>query len=64
MIEATATKPNQHLGGDITYIEEEEEEEEEEEGWLYIAIVIVLFARKAIAHSTKESILFELVIEL
>ena len=59
MIEATATKPNQHLGGDITYIEEEEEE-----GWLYIAIVIVLFARKAIAHSTKESILFELVIEL
>ena len=62
MIEATATKPNQHLGGDITYIEEEEEEEEE--GWLYIAIVIVLFARKAIAHSTKESILFELVIEL
>ena len=61
MIEATATKPNQHLGGDITYIEEEEEEEE---GWLYIAIVIVLFARKAIAHSTKESILFELVIEL
>jgi hypothetical protein len=60
VIEATATKPNQHLGGDITYIEEEEEEE----GWLYIAIVIVLFARKAIAHSTKESILFELVIEL
>jgi len=59
VIEATATKPNQHLGGDITYIEEEEEE-----GWLYIAIVIVLFARKAIAHSTKESILFELVIEL
>lgn len=49
------TKPNQFWGGDITYIATEE-------GWLYLAIVIDLFTRKAVGHAMSESMPCELVI--
>ena len=49
------TKPNQFWGGDITYVPTEE-------GWLYLAIVIDLFTRKAVGHSMSESMPSDLVI--
>ena len=49
------TKPNQFWGGDITYVATEE-------GWLYLAIVIDLFTRKAVGYSMSESMPSELVI--
>lgn len=48
------TKPNQFWGGDITYIATAE-------GWLYLAIVIDLFTRKAVGYSMNESMPSELV---
>ena len=50
------TKPNQFWGGDITYVATEE-------GWLYLAIVIDLFTRKAVGYSMSESMPSELVID-
>lgn len=50
------TKPNQFWGGDITYVETEE-------GWLYLAIVIALFTRKAVGYSMNESMPADLVID-
>ncbi len=49
------TKPNQFWGGDITYVATEE-------GWLYLAIVIDLFTRKAVGYSMSESMPSDLVI--
>lgn len=53
--EEQVTRPNQYWGGDITYIATEE-------GWLYLAIVIDLFTRKAVGHAMSESMPCELVI--
>ena len=53
--ESQVIKPNQFWGGDITYIATEE-------GWLYLAIVIDLFTRKAVGHAMSESMPSELVI--
>ncbi len=50
------TKPNQYRGGDITYIATDE-------GWLYLAIVIDLFTRKAVGYAMSESMPSELVID-
>ncbi len=50
------TKPNQYWGGDITYVATEE-------GWLYLAIVIDLFTRKAVGYAMSESMPSELVID-
>jgi transposase InsO family protein len=50
------TKPNQFWGGDITYVATDE-------GWLYLAIVIDLFTRKAVGYSMRESMPSELVID-
>lgn len=52
---AQVTKPNQFWGGDITYVATEE-------GWLYLAIVIDLFTRKAVGHAMSETMPCELVI--
>lgn len=49
------TKPNQYWGGDITYIPTME-------GWLYLAIVVDLFTRKAVGYAMSEEMPTELVI--
>jgi transposase InsO family protein len=48
------TRPNQFWGGDITYIPTEE-------GWLYLAVFLDLFTRKAVGHSMQETMHAELV---
>lgn len=50
------TRPNQFWGGDITYVPTEE-------GWLYLAIVIDLFTRKAVGFAMSEKMPCELVID-
>jgi putative transposase len=54
--EEQVTKPNQFWGGDITYVATEE-------GWLYLAIVIDLFTRKAVGYSMNESMPSKLVVD-
>jgi putative transposase len=54
--EEQVTKVNQFWGGDITYVPTKE-------GWLYLAIVIDLFTRKAVGHAMSDSMPTELVIE-
>lgn len=48
------TAPNQFWGGDITYIPTDE-------GWLYLAIVLDLFTRKAVGHAMRATLHTELV---
>lgn len=48
------TRPNQFWGGDITYVPTEE-------GWLYLAIFLDLFTRKAVGHSMRETMHAEMV---
>ncbi len=50
------TRPNQFWGGDITYIATGE-------GWLYLAIVLDLFTRKAVGYSMSENMPADLVID-
>lgn len=50
----SATAPNQKWVGDITYIWTEE-------GWLYLAVVIDLFSRKAVGWSIQSRMTAELV---
>ena len=44
----TATEPNQRWVGDITYIQTAE-------GWLYLAVIIDLFARRVVGWATSAS---------
>jgi len=48
------TSPNQYWGGDITYVPTEE-------GWLYLAIILDLFTRKAVGHAMRETMHAEIV---
>ena len=50
------TKPNQFWGGDITYIPTEE-------GWLYLAVILDLFTRKAVGHSMRSTLHAEIVMD-
>jgi transposase InsO family protein len=49
------TRPNQYWGGDITYVPTGE-------GWLYLAVFLDLFSRKAVGHSMRETMHAEMVI--
>ncbi len=50
----TATQPNQKWLGDITYLATDE-------GWLYLAVVLDLFARKAVGWAMADNMRAELV---
>ena len=52
----TATAPNQKWLADLTYIATDE-------GWLYLALVLDLFARKIVGWAMSESMPQELTIE-
>jgi putative transposase len=47
-------RPNQYWGGDITYVPTEE-------GWLYLAVFLDLFTRKAVGFSMRETMHAEMV---
>lgn len=47
-------RPNQFWGGDITYIPTEE-------GWLYLAVFLDLFTRKAVGHTMRSTMHTEMV---
>jgi len=51
-----ATAPNQKWLADLTYVRTDE-------GWLYLALVIDLFARKIVGWATSDSMPQELAIE-
>ena len=48
------TAPNKYWGGDITYIQTEQ-------GWLYLAIVLDLFTKKAVGYAMRETMHAEIV---
>lgn len=48
------TTVNQYWGGDLTYIPTEE-------GWLYLAIVLDLFTKKAVGHAIRDHMQTELI---
>lgn len=52
--ETQVTAPNQFWGGDITYVPTNE-------GWLYLAIILDLFTRKAVGHAMRETMHAEIV---
>lgn len=52
---AQVTKPNQYWASDITYVPTEE-------GWLYLAVFLDLFTRKAVGFSMADNLRTELVL--